>query len=97
MEPSLDYEKETLQKFLSFSPEPKAKKPNSGVIIFGPSKLFLFDINLILREKVTPNAPLKPLSKYLKGFSFLKILKIPTFEIYPKDYESRKIYAQKQS
>ena len=43
------------------------------------------------------NAPLKPLSKYLKGFSFLKILKIPTFEIYPKDYESRKIYAQKQS
>lgn len=55
MEPSLDYEKETLQKFLSFFPEPKAKKPNSGVIIFGPIKLFLFDINLILREKVISN------------------------------------------
>ncbi len=80
-----------------FFPGSDSQKANSGVIIFWTSNFFLFDINLILREKVTSNAPLKPLSKYLKGFSFLKILKIPTFEIYPKDYESRKIYAQKQS
>lgn len=83
-----------------FFPGSDSQKANSGVIIFWPSNFFLFDINLILREKVTSNdceCSSKPISKYLKGFSFLKILKIPTFEIYPKDYESRKIYAQKQS
>lgn len=42
LNPALYYEKETLRKFLSFFPASIAKKPNSGVIIFWPSKLFSF-------------------------------------------------------